>query len=560
MKRSRGMKQVLYVVLLLGLIAALVLTGQRMRIEARSHSAAAVMSWSDLTALAAASERPEEDWLAVLADHGLAAVVLESQDGDFDAAAAAKIRAAGLALTLAPDGPVTGYEARREALDAAFPVYLAQYAAEGLEETGMIVGLVEDEAQYTCLPIEGFDPASASVPMVRTFRLLPEYAARYGAYGYEGAEEIVQIFFRAAVDRSARVLWLTPLTDAVTGGTVEDPEVYTGILDDLSSSLARHGIELGDTVTGMTERFPSLPLLALAAWGLAAALLLLIRTLIALPRWLEIVLLVLGALVAVGAVLYAPHTSLPALALGASVVFPCLGVFRFLCRLTDETPERKLLLPLGSLLILLEVLVIVLIGCAFISGILSGSDYMLSLASFRGVKLSQALPLVYTLWLLWRYCWHSPPEIVRRPEEKRGPMAAAAVVCILVVLAVGVFFVAGTGDSGFLRGGVLERHLRNFLELTLPVRPRLKEMLCAWPALVLAVQMLRRRRRVWATALTLVTAAGMASVTNTFCHIRAAVTVSLMRTALGAGFGWVIGLVAALIVWLLFFCGREKQG
>ncbi len=108
MKRSRGMRRVLCVVLLLGLIAALILTGQRMRIEAHNHSVAAVMSWSDLTALAAASGDTEEDWLATLAGHGLAAVVLESENGAFDEAAAAKIRGAGLALTLSPDGPSDG--------------------------------------------------------------------------------------------------------------------------------------------------------------------------------------------------------------------------------------------------------------------------------------------------------------------------------------------------------------------------------------------------------------------------------------------------------------------
>ncbi|MBR2716822.1 MAG: hypothetical protein IKD79_03690 [Oscillospiraceae bacterium] len=561
MARLDGRGRVLCVILLLGLIAALVLTGQRVQLERLGRNAAAVMAWSDIADLAAASGEPEEVWLSALTEHGLTAVVLESDGGVFDAAAAEKIRSAGLSLTLAPDGPMTAetYQAQRTALGAEFPVYLASCAAEGLEESGLLIGLVEDEAQYSHFPIDGFNSAESTASMIRVFRLLPDVAARYGAYGYEGAEEIVQVLCRAAVDRSARVLWLTPLTNAADGAPVTDVSVYTDVLDDLSAALARRGIDLNGDVTGLAPRFPSVPLLAVSEWGLAAALLLFLRTLVRLPKWPEIVLLILGTLYAFGAAWYAPHTALPVMALGAAVVFPCLAVWWFITRLTAPTPERRLPLPLGSLLALVGGLVVVLIGCVFISGILSGSDYMLSILSFRGVKVSQGVPLLYTLFLVWRHYWHKPSELVRRSEERKGAMAAAAVVCIVIVLAVGVFFVAGTGDEGFLRGGLWERRLRGFLELTLPVRPRLKELLCAWPALVLAVQMLRRRRRVWATALTLVTAAGFASVTNTFCHIRASVGVSLMRTGLGAGFGWLIGLLAALIVWLLFFRDRWKE-
>jgi hypothetical protein len=52
--------------------------------------------------------------------------------------------------------------------------------------------------------------------------------------------------------------------------------------------------------------------------------------------------------------------------------------------------------------------------------------------------------------------------------------------------------------------------------------------------------------------LLLPSAAGFASVCNTFCHIRASVLSSLIRTLYGACFGYLIGLACLFLVWLLF--------
>ena len=69
MARLDGRGRVLCVILLLGLIAALVLTGQRVQLERLGRNAAAVMAWSDIADLAAASGEPEEVWLSALTEH-----------------------------------------------------------------------------------------------------------------------------------------------------------------------------------------------------------------------------------------------------------------------------------------------------------------------------------------------------------------------------------------------------------------------------------------------------------------------------------------------------------
>ncbi|HCE14932.1 MAG TPA: hypothetical protein DEQ37_07075 [Clostridiales bacterium] len=109
--------------------------------------------------------------------------------------------------------------------------------------------------------------------MVKGFWLNQTFRARYQTLGYSGAEEIVNMLYRAVVDRGMTVLWLTPLTDAA-GETVAQPEVYTQLLQDLAQRIAPAGYSYG-AITGIPAKTVSPVLLMLCGigGGVGAALL-----------------------------------------------------------------------------------------------------------------------------------------------------------------------------------------------------------------------------------------------------------------------------------------------
>ena len=115
-----------------------------------------------------------------------------------------------------------------------------------------------------------------------------------------------------------------------------------------------------------------------------------------------------------------------------------------------------------------------------------------------------------------------------------------------------------SGDSP-LPVSRLELAVRTWLEQTLYVRPRTKEMLMAFPVLALFLLAARRRMAVLELPLGVLAAVGSVSVVNTFCHIFAPVHLSLIRTLLSAGIGAVLGLVVLGIASLLLRPSSTKS-
>lgn len=85
---------------------------------------------------------------------------------------------------------------------------------DALRESGSTLVLIEDRNQTGCVLPDGYSLDGYTGDMVKGFWLNQTFRARYQTLGYSGAEEIVNMLYRAVVDRGMTVLWLTPLTDA----------------------------------------------------------------------------------------------------------------------------------------------------------------------------------------------------------------------------------------------------------------------------------------------------------------------------------------------------------
>ena len=118
---------------------------------------------------------------------------------------------------------------------------------------------------------------------------------------------------------------------------------------------------------------------------------------------------------------------------------------------------------------------------------------------------------------------------------------------IMILAAVGTVYILRTGD-GMLSVSVGEQRVRNWLERVLLFRPRTKEFLIAYPAIAAAYCCAAHRSRLTAWLFGVFGAIGFASVSNTFCHIRAHFLVSLLRTGIGLVLGLVLGAIVLLIL------------
>ena len=89
----------------------------------------------------------------------------------------------------------------------------------------------------------------------------------------------------------------------------------------------------------------------------------------------------------------------------------------------------------------------------------------------------------------------------------------------------------------------LELLARNVLEEVFLARPRTKEFLVAFPAIMLAVYCAVKRMPFWTAVFGLAGTIGLTSVCNTFMHIRTPLYLGFIRTALSLVFGIVLGCV-----------------
>jgi hypothetical protein len=117
-----------------------------------------------------------------------------------------------------------------------------------------------------------------------------------------------------------------------------------------------------------------------------------------------------------------------------------------------------------------------------------------------------------------------------------------------IVGAVGIIYIARTGHETVIQPSNIEMIFRNFLEYNFIARPRSKEMLIAFPAVMVVTYTALKGWKFTIFPLAAVVMIGVTSVVNTFSHLRAPFYLSIARTIYGAGFGSLIGIVFVLIL------------
>ena len=286
----------------------------------------------------------------------------------------------------------------------------------------------------------------------------------------------------------------------------------------------------------------------LAAIGVAAGILLLIGSIVETPG---IVLSVLIVLACAGLAAFG-EMGRKAVALLSALSFPTLAVLRATSN-TPVSPTVARNVPWRAIGRLACAVVTVAIGGLLIVGLLSQRDFMLRTDQFMGVKVAHLLPvltlaILYAGGIAWksdkwadqrRRFWKSVRNIGSNPLliwQAAGMLAA--------VMIVGLMVLRSGNDSGVGVSG-LELKFRSILDKVLYVRPRTKEFLIGYPALLAGIAFALRGRRQYAAPLVVIGSVGLVSALNTFCHIHTPIQLSLIRVLNGA----VVGVLAGVVVY-----------
>ena len=521
----------LRILALLGAVCAMFLLARRVQAELRSDSVGCAISYADVQTLAAADGRSEQQWLDDLKHAGLAYLIVT------DDAGAAAAQRAGLATGRMGDHAEAGDaflipEIRDDAL-----------ASAALDLSGAAcLACVEDLARTGLLLPANLDPDALPCPTVKTLYMME----RYRAYDPDDAPyaESCNILFRAATERGMRLLILRPLM--AESGIVADPGVYASLLGDLAARLAPRGLRLGAAASALEA--PALHRLLLSGALLLAvcAAVLLVGMIPRLPGWLPGVLLAAGSVAAAGLGLLRPSA---AMLLGsfAAAVLGGLGAALLLYAVwRDHASGQKRAIHL-YISVLLRLLSLGVLTGLYVGALLSCRSYMLGFTVFRGVKAAQFAPLLAVALALALAVRVDGGSLL--PTGRRRSLGIAALV-VLIVLGAAVLLLR-SGDAGRFVSDY-ELRARNALERVLFVRPRSKEMLLAVPAAALFALARKRRLPLLGILFGVLSALETVSVINSFCHIVTPVHVTLIRTLLGAGIGFVFGFIACLILSPLF--------
>lgn len=245
------------------------------------------------------------------------------------------------------------------------------------------------------------------------------------------------------------------------------------------------------------------------------------------------------------------------LALGATSCAAALGIIAAISWLQKRRNEQA---ASGawwkSVVMVLIITAVSALGILAVVGVDHSMIYMLQLEQFTGVKVLAYLPVVIVAaYVLFFSEELSFPQMLNKAQRiLASKISVLWVICAVVIGAVGMYYLSRTGNEG--SASSLEMVFRNFLENTLGVRPRNKEFLFAYPALIFGIYLCLKRHMA-GLYLMIVSAIGPASSIGSFTHLHTPLHISLIRVLLGVGLGAIFGLIL-IGVWELVVRGWKK--
>jgi hypothetical protein len=221
------------------------------------------------------------------------------------------------------------------------------------------------------------------------------------------------------------------------------------------------------------------------------------------------------------------------ISLAVAVIFPVVGIYSQM-KTKRNVEEKKPQYVIGyAAKGFSEALSVALIGGLLLWGICANSEFLLGFKQFRGIKLLYILSygLIIALYIKDNYGLS-----INKPI-----LSIASIMMLLIVGAIFFVLINRTGNFSVIPIPKWEISFRIWLENVLPIRPRTKEFLIGFPALIIAGGTKALGKSRCSTWLYIVALLGLVSTVNTFSHFHISSLISIIRTLEGAFLGIMIG-------------------
>lgn len=289
---------------------------------------------------------------------------------------------------------------------------------------------------------------------------------------------------------------------------------------------------------------------AAIGWGIFSGLYLLILILYQMKRGWHITA-VLACLVAIyTGVMMVPSITTAVFGVVAAVVAPVLGIVVFF---PNSDGSRRWYVQLAALVwYLARVLLVCVIAVLFLTALHSDPLYLNKISLFWGVKLSLLLPVI--LVGFFYFCgprrMNSKVYVIRRLF--RLPVTLYGLSVLIGVLLILLLYIFRSGN--YFQPFYFEQVIRSTLETVFMIRPRFKEWLIGYPALMLGcwfAPYFREKGMIWLmNALGVI---GLTSLINSFCHFHTPILISVYRSI----WGIILGGIVAIIGYSCWQLGRR---
>ncbi len=428
------------------------------------------------------------------------------------------------------------------------------YLAKELKDRDIAISLIETGVQREHIEQDGLDymVRKNEHKAVRIFSTWNYIQRRfdYEIPMHHNGEEISNTFFRAITERNIRVVIFRPFIK--NDMLVTDMEVYKVRLNELYAKLAAFphnfkniDIKAGERIEIMPELDRSRFLLMFISFAVIAGFMVILDNII--NGFKKIKYIVFGLGIALTSLVYILNiktgTFNVLFAFVGLLVFTTLAVMYVLStskEILSENTKRSTsaAFGLGALVLFLSILYS-LLGAGILVSYYATSDYLLEMNIFRGVKLSQLLPIFIALVLAIMY--FEEDILGRQYDSKKekffylmdmnikvwhATIAGAALV-VLALLIIRSGHETGVQPSSF------ELLIRNLLENSLPARPRTKAIILGYPAVIGLVMLANKHKYKLAyPVLAMMIAIGQANILNTFSHIRTPLYLSFLRVGM----------------------------
>jgi len=206
-------------------------------------------------------------------------------------------------------------------------------------------------------------------------------------------------------------------------------------------------------------------------------------------------------------------------------------------------PGAQIVRSLGWMLLATGV---ALLGALVVVGVMSFPLAMEEIERFRGVRLVLGLPPLIAL-ALYLFDKRFGSGVERPRDVFLSPVLTYQLLAGIAIVAAGALMLVRSGNDSDVSPSSFELALRHSLTAVLSVRPRFKEFVIGFPAIMLLPALMPRHRRAIGWLLALAIGVGLGDVIDTFSHLHTPLEVSILRVINGLVLGAIVGIVA---IWI----------